>query len=139
MATTKKPTLYVKNEKGRYVEWQEPQSEVVDNSYYVKRNGKYKRIGMTLPRDFLDEGIWIVTKSKYCTSHLSEEYARAYYRCVKACDIQNITCAEIGGLEKLADILCEHWEEIQWGEVTRYEIARQILGILYKESKTPLK
>ena len=137
MAKTKKPTLYVKNEKGRYVEYQEPKEkdEVIDNSYYVKRNGKYERIGMTLPMEYLDEGVWIVTKNKHHTSYVSEEYARMLYRCVKACDIKNITCAEIGGLEKLADTLCNHWDEIQWDNCTRYDIARQILGILYKTSK----
>lgn len=55
----KKQQLYIKNDKGRYEPYKEPLREDV-NVYVKDNNGKYRAIGL-YGRDWIGEGLWLVT------------------------------------------------------------------------------
>lgn len=97
----KEPKLFVKNEKGRYEPYQPPRQEE-DNKLYRKVNGKYYPWEMALRMNTLQEGIWVVTRHKSCTSYANARYMREKFHLDKASDIEDVSLSMLGGLEKIA-------------------------------------
>lgn len=124
--------LYIKNDKGRYEPYKEPEPPY-NNMLYRKfvHNGKvtYDPISMLQHRD-LGEGVWVVTKHVYGRSITRGSYLRDMFRCEKASDIQDVSLAKLGGMDKLAHYLAHHWNDIPKGRST-YETCRAIVGILF--------
>ena len=56
------------------------------------------------------------------------------YMCQKASDIQDVSLAKLGGMEKLADYLSNHWNELPRNTST-YDFCRAIVGMLFKYEK----
>lgn len=125
----KKPMLYVKLPNGRYQEYYEPVQEY-DNKLYRKVGNKYVPCSMQETSN-LDEGVWVVVRHYGHKSFTNGKYILDKYLCLKAGDIQDVSLSDIGGLERLTEHLVSHWEEIP-RNVSRYDIARAIVGILYK-------
>lgn len=132
----KKPTLYIKNAKGRYEVYKEEEPQY-DNALYrrIKRGSrwKYEPVSMSEAADALSEGVWVVVKNLHGKSFSDGTYLNNCffpYICQKTSDIKFVTMSELGGLEKLADHLCHHWEEIP-RNVSPYDMCRAIVGILY--------
>ena len=61
------------------------------------------------------------------------------FMCEKASDIQDVSLAKLGGMDKFADYLAHRWGDIPKGRST-YETCRAIVGILFdydnKKKKT---
>lgn len=131
-----KPKLYVKNEKGRYVPYQEPVQEY-DNKLYRKNvRGKkivYEPCSMCLTND-LGEGVWVVTKQYGGRCITSGKYLMENFMCLKASDIQEVSLAKLGGMERLAHHLSTHWNELP-RYVSQYELCRAIVGLLFEYEK----
>ena len=127
----KTPTLYVKNEKGKYVEYVEPVQEY-DNKLYRKIGNKYKPCSMLV--NDLPEGVWVVVKHYGSKSFTSGKYMLENYMCLKAGDIQDVSLAKLGGMERLAHYLSQHWNEIPKNDSV-YDICRHIVGILLNYEK----
>lgn len=73
-----KQKLYVKNDKGRYEEYREPQE--VDNKLYRKSNGKYYPIAVESSHDRLSEGVWVVYHNVGCKSIISGKYLKLTFQ-----------------------------------------------------------
>lgn len=133
-----KKKLYYKNEKGKYVEYEEPKPPY-DNALYRKyRFGKrveYEPVSM-LMTDGLGEGVWVVTKMTYGRSVSSGKYLRDCFMCQKASPIQEVALSKLGGMDKLADYLSHRMEDLPQN-VSQYDYCRAIVGILfqYEEEK----
>lgn len=132
-----KPNLYIKNSKGKYEPYQEPEPPY-DNALYrkVKRGSKvsYEPVSMLQTND-LTEGVWVVTKHIYGKSLSSGMYLRDCFMCQKASDIQDVSLAKLGGMDKLADHLMHRWDELP-KNASVYDLCRAIVGLLFQyESK----
>ena len=125
-----KQKLYIKNDKGRYEEYVEPVQEY-DNKLYRKVGKKYEPYSMIIPADSLSEGVWVVVKSKSCRSMMTGKYLLEKYLCMKAGDLQEVSLAKLGGMERLAKHLSEHWHELP-KHSSPYELCQAIVGILFK-------
>ena len=124
----KKPKLYVKLPNGRYVPYVE---EIQDERLYKKRGNKYVPWGMELYHNELDEGVWVVTKSRSCKAFSNGKSIHEWYQCIKCGDIVEApTLAELGGYEKLAAYLLQHWSEVDTTCVDT--ICKSVVGILMK-------
>jgi len=128
----KTPKLYVKNEKGRYVEYVEPIQEY-DNKLYRKIGNKYEPCSMLMTND-LPEGVWVVVKHYGSKSITNGKYMLEKYMCLKASDIQDVSLAKLGGMERLAHHLSQHWDEIPQN-VSTYDLCRHIVGTLFNYEK----
>lgn len=128
----KTPTLYVKNEKGRYVEYVEPVQEY-DNKLYRKIGHKYEPCSMLMTND-LPEGVWVVVKHYGSKSITNGKYMLEKYMCLKSGDIQDVSLAKLGGMERLAHYLSQHWDEIS-RNVSTYDLCRHIVGTLFNYEK----
>jgi hypothetical protein len=56
------------------------------------------------------------------------------YMCLKAGDIQEMSLAELGGMERLAHYLSQHWNELQ-KDWSQYDLCRAIVGLLFQYNK----
>lgn len=133
----KPPTLYTKNEKGRYEVYKDPEppfDNVLYRKYVRGKKTYYEPVSMCLEKD-LDEGVWVVTKHIYGKSYANGKYLNDCFLCLKASDIQDVSLAKLGGMDKLADWLCHNWDRLPQGK-SQYDLARAIVGILMEyESK----
>ena len=127
-----KQKLYVKNAKGRYEEYREPVQEY-DNKLYRKVGKKYEPCSMRITED-LPEGVWVVTKHKCGKSFASGKYLYENFMCMKAGDIQDVSLAKFGGMDKLADYLCHNWDKLPKNS-SQYELCQAIVGILFNYNK----
>lgn len=128
--------LYYKDEKGRYREYKDP-APPFDNALYRKFvNGKkvsYEPVSMLQDKD-LGEGVWVVTKHIYGRSMTSGMYLRDMFMCQKASDIQDVPLSKLGGMDKLADYLLHHWDELP-KDKSPYDFCRAIVGTLFNYEK----
>lgn len=121
--------LYYKNDKGRYEEYKEP---TTDNALYRKVNGKYEAVNMQLAADSLEEGVWVVRKSRYSRSMTSGDYIRRLFTAEKVGDIQRVSIAKLGGMLDLAEYLAKRMPDPtqQWGK-SRHDYACEIVRIIF--------
>lgn len=131
-----KPKLYVKNEKGRYEPYREPEPPY-DNVLYrkVMRGNKtvYIPQSMRLSKE-IEEGVWVVVKNTYGKSYTSGKYLNDCFMCLKASDIQDVSLAKLGGMEKLANYLSFRWGDLP-RNVSQADLCRAIVGILFEYEK----
>lgn len=120
--------LYFKNDKGRYEEYKAPELPF-DNKLYRKVGKKYEACSMLMTDD-LPEGVWVVVKHEAGRSFTSGKYMYEQYMCMKAGDIQDVSLAKLGGMERLSHHLSSHWDEIP-KETSQYDRCRAIVGILF--------
>ena len=128
-----KQQLYYKDEKGRYRAYKEPEPPF-DNCLYKKcvhgRKVIYEPISMMDAND-LPEGVWVITKHIYGKSISNGKYLNDCFMCFKASDIQPVSLAKLGGMDKLADWLMHNWDKLP-NNVSRYDLCRAIVGLLFK-------
>ena len=126
-----KQKLYVKLPNGRYEEYREPIQEY-DNKLYRKvvRGSKvhYEPCSMLMTDD-LPEGVWVVVKHRGSKSISNGKYMLENYMCMKAGDIQDVSLAKLGGMERLAHHLAMNWSKLP-NNVSQYQLAQSIVGIL---------
>ena len=127
-----KQKLYIKNERGRYEEYQEPIQEH-DNKLYRKVGKKYVPCSMLMTDD-LPEGVWVVTKHQSHKSIVNGKYLLEEYMCLKASDIQDVSLAKLGGMERLSEHLSSHWDELP-KKTSQYDLCKAIVGLLLKYEK----
>lgn len=107
----KKKKLYVKNEKGRYEEYK-PERKVDDEElYFRKRNGKYMPCGRYEGHEMIGEGVWVVLSNlSMCSSQCaSGDYLKDLFQIHKVSGIEEVTVAQLGGLEKYYDYVASEW------------------------------
>jgi hypothetical protein len=87
-----------------------------------------------LMTDDLPEGVWVVVKHCGSKSISSGRYMLENYMCLKTGDIQDVSLAKLGGMEKLAHHLSQHWNELprDWSQ---YDLCRAIVGLLFQYEK----
>lgn len=134
MLTMDRPkTLYYKDEKGRYREYQEPEPPFANALYRKVVRGKktyYEPISMLIDRD-LGEGVWVVVKNIYGKSYSNGKYLNDCFMCLKASDIQETPLSKLGGMDKLADWLCHNWDKLP-KDKSRADLCRAIVGVLFQ-------
>lgn len=135
---SEKPKLYVKKDNGRYEEYREPQRPERDNALYRRIGKKYVPVNMLLDVKSWQEGVFVVTKNLsalYPDSLTSGEYLQEIFKLYKCGDIENVSIAKFGGMKKLTDHLCKHWNEVTGA--SQFERCASIVAILmnYGEKK----
>lgn len=111
MAKTQK--LYIKNEKGRYEEYK-PELKIDDpDLFFRKRGGKYIPCGIREAHDILGEGVWVVLSNlSYCSKSISSgDYLKELFQIHKVSGIEEVSIAQLGGLEKYYDYVSREWSK----------------------------
>lgn len=132
MGSNSKPTLFVNKANGRYEPYKEQEQEY-DNKLYRKVGKRYEPCSMLMTDD-LQEGVWVVVKHYGSKSFSSGKYLYENYMCIKAGDIQDVSLAKLGGMERLSHYLSQHWNELPT-HTSQYDLCRAIVGLLFKYEK----
>lgn len=82
------------------------------------------------------EGVFVVTKNRSALqpdSWTSGSHLQEIFKLYKCGDIENVSIARLGGMQKLADYLSRHWNEVSGA--SQYERCASIVAILmnYKD------
>ena len=126
------PKLYIKNENGRYEEYQTPDLDVSE-TLYRKINGKYVPVARNCTND-LPEGVWVVTRGRSSREIISGKYLREQMMLEKASDLKEMpSLAELGSWHKCANYVLRTIGDID--KMTRNEIVNAIVGKVYEYSK----
>ena len=126
-----KQKLYVKLPNGRYEEYREPKRPKTDNALYRRVGKKYEPVNMMMECLSWQEGVFVVTKNRSAfqpDSWTSGDYLQEIFKLYKCGDIENVSIAKLGGMQKLADHLSRHWDEING--TSQYERCASIVAIL---------
>lgn len=127
-----KKKLYIKNDKGRYEEYQVPDMDVSE-TLFRRINGKYVPVSVNCAND-LPEGVWVVTRGRSSREIISGQYLKELMMLDKASDLKEMpSLAELGGWQK-----CAKWvlEEIgNFESMTMNEIVNAIVGKVFEYSK----
>ena len=128
----KHPKLYIKNEKGRYEEYQIPDIDVSE-TLFRRINGKYIPVSVNCTYD-LPEGVWVVTRGRSSREIISGKYLKELMMLDKVSDLKEIPClAELGDWQKCAKYALDEIGDFE--SMTINEIVYAVVGKVYEYSK----
>ena len=128
----KQPKLYIKNEKGRYEEYQIPDVDISE-TLFRRINGKYVPVSINCTND-LPEGIWVVTRGPSSREIISGKYLQELMMLEKASDLKEMpSLAELGGWQKCAKYVLNEIRDFE--SMTMNEIVYAIVGKVFEYSK----
>lgn len=140
----KKQKLYIKNEKGRYEEYK-PESKLDDcDLMFRKRGGRYYPCSRHINTDSLSEGVWVVLSNlSYCSKSISNcDYLKKLFQIHKVSGIEEVTIAQLGGLEKYYDYVASEWNKYYHQYMLGHELSPSnseaihfIIGKVFEYSK----
>lgn len=110
---TKKLKLYIKNDKGRYEEYN-PVLKIDDcDLLFRKAANKYIPCERYYSHDTLSEGVWVVLSNLSFAGRqiVSGDYLKELFQIHKVGGIEEPTIAQLGGLEKCYDYVSHEWNK----------------------------
>ena len=127
-----KQKLYIKNEKGRYEEYQVPDMDISE-TLFRRINGKYIPISVNCTND-LPEGVWIVTRGRGSREIINGKYLKELMMLDKVSDLKEMPClAELGDWHKCANYVLDEIGDIS--TMTKNEIVNAIVVKVFEYSK----
>ena len=128
----KQPKLYIKNEKGRYEEYQIPDVDISE-TLFRRINGKYVPES-TMLTNYLPEGVWVVTRGQSSREIISGKYLKELMMLDKVSDLKEMpSLAELGSWQKCAKYVLNEIGDFE--SMTMNEIVYAIVGKVYEYSK----
>ena len=128
----KQPKLYTKNEKGRYEEYQIPDSDVSD-TLFRRINGKYVPVSVNCTND-LSEGVWVVTRGRSSREIIRGQYLKELMILDKVSDLKEMpNLDELGDWQKCANYVLDEIGNFE--SMTMNEIVYAVVGKVFEYSK----
>ena len=127
-----KQKLYTKNEKGRYEEYQIPDTDMSE-TLFRRINGKYVPVSVYRTDD-LPEGVWVVTRGRSSREIISGKYLKELMMLEKVSDLKEMpSLAELGGWQKCAKYALDEIGDFE--SMTMNEIVYAVVGKVFEYSK----
>ena len=128
----KQPKLYIKNEKGRYEEYQIPDVDISE-TLFRRINGKYVPES-TMLTIYLPEGVWVVTRGQSSREIISGKYLKELMMLDKVSDLKEMpSLEELGSWQKCAKYVLDEIGDFE--SMTMNEIVYAIVGKVFEYSK----
>ena len=128
----KQPKLYIKNEKGRYEEYQIPDVDISE-TLFRRINGKYVPES-TMLTNYLPEGVWVVTRGQSSREIISGKYLKEMMMLDKVSDLKEMpSLAELGSWQKCAKYVLDEIGDFE--SMTMNEIVYAVVGKVFEYSK----
>ena len=127
-----KQKLYIKNEKGRYEEYQVPDMDISE-TLFRRINGKYVPVSILCTND-LPEGVWVVTRGRSSREIISGKYLKELMMLDKVSDLKEMpNLDELGDWQKCANYVLNEIGDIY--SMSKYEIVFAVVGKVFEYSK----
>ena len=124
--------LYIKNEKGRYEEYQIPDVDISETLFRMI-NGKYVPES-TMLTNYLPEGVWVVTRGQSSREIISGKYLKELMKLDKVSDLKEMpSLAELGSWQKCAKYVLDEIGDFE--SMTMNEIVYAVVGKVFEYSK----
>ena len=128
----KEKRLYTKNDKGRYEEYQIPDTDMSE-TLFRRINGKYVPVSVCRTLD-LPEGVWVVTRGRSSREMVSGKYLKELMMLEKVSDLKEMpSLAELGGWQKCAEYALDEIGDFE--SMTMNEIVYAVVGKVFEYSK----
>ena len=128
----KRPKLYTKNDKGRYVEYQIPYMDMSE-TLFRRINGRYVPVSVNCHND-LPEGVWIVTRGRSRREVISGQYLKELMMLDRVSDLKEMpNLDELGDWQKCANYVLNEIGDFE--SMTKYEIVFAVVGKVFEYSK----
>ena len=129
----KQPKIYIKNEKGRYEEYQIPDFDMAD-TLFRRINGKYVPVSISCFNNDLPEGVWVVTRGRSSREIISGKYLKESMMLDKVSDLKEMpSLAELGDWQKCAKYVLNEIGDFE--SMTINEIVYAVVGKVFEYSK----
>ena len=126
------PKLYIKNEKGRYEEYQIPDVDISE-TLFRRINGKHVPVSINCTND-LPEGVWVVTRGRSSREIISGKYLKESMMLDKVSDLKEMpSLAELGDWQKCAKYVLDEIGDFE--SMTMNEIVYAVVGKVFEYSK----
>ena len=126
------PKLYIKNEKGRYEEYQIPDVDISE-TLFRRINRKYVPES-TMLTNYLPEGVWVVTRGQSSREIISGKYLKELMMLDKVSDLKEMpSLAELGSWQKCAKYVLDEIGDFE--SMTMNEIVYAVVGKVFEYSK----
>lgn len=139
----KRQKLYIKNEKGRYEEFRPDMKSEDSDLMFRKVRGKYVPVRREY-FDSLSEGVWVLLSNlSYCSRSMTNgDYLKELFQVNKVSGIEEVSIAQLGGLEKYYDYVSSEWSKYykdymlghEWGP-SNADVIHFIIGKVFEYSK----
>ena len=127
-----KQKLYIKNEKGRYEEYQVPDMDISE-TLFRRINGKYVPVSILCTND-LPEGVWVVTRGRGSREIINGKYLKELMMLDKVSDLKEMpNLDELGDWQKCANYVLNEIGDIY--SMSKYEIVFAVVGKVFEYSK----
>ena len=127
-----KQNLYIKNEKGRYEQYQVPDMDISE-TLFRRINGKYVPVSILCTND-LPEGVWIVTRGRSRREVISGQYLKELMMLDRVSDLKEMpNLDELGDWQKCANYVLNEIGDIY--SMSKYEIVFAVVGKVFEYSK----
>ena len=127
-----KQKLYIKNEKGRYEEYQVPDMDISE-TLFRRVNGRYVPVSILCTND-LPEGVWVVTRGRGSREIINGKYLKELMMLDKVSDLKEMpSLAELGCMRNCANYVLAEIGDIS--TMTKNEIVNAIVGKVFECSK----
>ena len=127
-----KQKLYIKNEKGRYEEYEVPDMDISE-TLFRRINGKYVPVSILCTND-LPEGVWVVTRGRGSREIINGKYLKELMMLDKVSDLKEMpNLDELGDWQKCANYVLNEIGDIY--SMSKYEIVFAVVGKVFEYSK----
>ena len=127
-----KQKLYIKNDKGRYEEYQIPDVDISE-TLFRRINGKYVPES-TMLTNYLPEGVWVATRGQSSREIISGKYLKELMMLDKVSDLKEMpSLAELGSWQKCAKYVLDEIGDFE--SMTMNEIVYAVVGKVFEYSK----
>ena len=127
-----KQKLYIKNEKGRYEEYQVPDMDISE-TLFRRVNGRYVPVSILCTND-LPEGVWVVTRGRGSREIINGKYLKELMMLDKVSDLKEMpNLDELGDWQKCANYVLNEIGDIY--SMSKYEIVFAVVGKVFEYSK----
>ena len=105
----------------------------MDDHVYMKKGKRYYPIGVYYSRDYLTEGVWVVSKDKNSTEITSANYMKDLFGLDKKENVKALSVGELGNLHKITEQVIRDvpFSEFENG-FTYTEMVHKIVGATYE-------
>lgn len=133
----KKPQLYIKNSKGRYEPYQEPQPEP-DHNIYRRYGKKYEPVGVCDPHTGIGDGIWLVRHKEGSTRMANIDHYAHKWGLTKLAPLPVTDITQFAALEEINETIDKFLYQkfgFTIGNIPHQDLAEEITKLIASLSK----
>lgn len=129
-----KEKLYVKNEKGRYVEYVQPAQN--DGNVYYKSGNKYVPFGLHDSVEWLSDGLWLARHSDGCRHLMNADYYASKWGLTKVGEIPVTDMTKLAAADEVYQKIDKYLFDkfgFSVGNTAHQDVANDLVKLIFEQ------